>query len=62
MRKWEYKVVETSPSLTRFEELDKLGKDGWELVAAIPKTEIGITDSILFIFKKEMGQKRSMQM
>ena len=53
MKKWEYKVLETSPDLTRFEELNKLGKEGWELVAAIPKTEIGITDSILFILKRE---------
>jgi tetratricopeptide (TPR) repeat protein len=53
MKKWEYKVLETSPGLTRFDELDKLGKEGWELVAAITKTEIGITDGVLFIFKRE---------
>jgi len=53
MKKWEYKVLETSPSLMRFEELNKLGKEGWELVAAIPKTELGITDSVWFIFKRE---------
>ena len=58
MKKWEYKMVETSPGLTRFEIANKLGKEGWELVAAIPKTELGITGSVCFIFKREHRPKK----
>lgn len=57
MKKWEYKVVETSASLAGFEEVNKLGKEGWELVAAVPKTELGITDSVRFIFKRKLRSK-----
>jgi len=53
MKKWEYKLLKTSPSLTRLEQLNKLGKDGWELVTAIPNIKIGSTYNILYIFKRE---------
>lgn len=40
---------------------DKLGEEGWELVAAIPITELGITNMIYFVLKREMlseGKKK----
>jgi hypothetical protein len=51
MKKWEYKVLKISPSL-KLDELNKLGKDGWELVTAIPNIKIGSTYNILYIFKR----------
>jgi hypothetical protein len=57
MKKWEYKVLQFSAELAGFGEINKLGKEGWELVTAIPKTELGITDAIYFIFKREIGPK-----
>ena len=51
-------MVETSPGLTRFEIANKLGKEGGELVAAIPKTELGIMGRVCFIFKREHHHKK----
>ncbi len=47
----------SDPDLAGFEEANKLGRKGWELVAAVPKTELGITGSVYFIFKREMLQE-----
>ena len=61
MKKWEYRIIETSAGLPEsgFEALSKAGKEGWELVAAVPKIELGITNTICFIFKREVHHQRS---
>ena len=57
MKKWEYMILKLNPSLGGVEEVNELGKDGWELAAAIPITELGITNMIYFVLKREMRPK-----
>lgn len=52
------KVVKMDAGISGFNEVNKLGKEGWELVAVIPKTEFRITNTICFIFKREMRSKK----
>ena len=47
-RSWQYKLA-TGPGLRDGTFLNKLGEDGWELVAVSPQTEVG---SEMFVFKK----------
>jgi hypothetical protein len=53
MKRWEYRVIEIGAGLLGSDGLNKLGAEGWELVAAVPKTELGITGSVCLIFKRE---------
>jgi len=55
--RWIYEVVELSPNMLGpsmaerlREELDRLGRDGWELVSA---TQVNPFDQVRLILKKE---------
>lgn len=74
MSKWEYKIVkpEMTTSFSKgsnikenaaTEKLNKLGKEGWELIAAFPVAGHGVamagaTQSVIFIFKREKRGKQ----
>ena len=58
MKKWEYKSVEMNPNLAGFDGINELGGEGWELVAVVPKTNLGYTGKIYFIFKRETRSKK----
>ncbi|MDR2561536.1 MAG: DUF4177 domain-containing protein [Holophagales bacterium] len=52
---WEYKTASTTDQKgLPEEELNKLGKEGWELVA-INTTDPGIRKALLYTFKKQVG-------
>lgn len=69
MEKWEYKVftpkmegwIKKKVSEATFEDLDALGKEGWELVAVTPVTANmgtswgGTTASFVFFFKRKIS-------
>lgn len=58
MKKWQYEAVLVAPKqLVTPEDLNKLGKKGWELVAAIPVIALGVTHQVHLIFKREMRPK-----
>ena len=60
MKKWEYKVEDTSLSLAE-DVLNKLGKEGWELVGITKGSKAGETvmsygdaSSITLVLKREV--------
>jgi len=45
MQKWEYKIVDAE---TSEEQLNKLGRDGWELAGVIAYSSDGCSTSLVF--------------
>jgi len=64
MQKFEYKTIKMKPKSSGFsqkledenlvEEMNVLGKDGWELVTSIDNKIGGSSISILLIFKRPL--------
>lgn len=69
MRRWEYETIEISDGVWAFEstdtdpteELNQLGRDGWELVATIEGNVGGAGGTKALVFKRplEAGDERS---
>ena len=54
MKKWEYNIIGIKQySTDKFNKLDELGKDGWELVSVISTSET----SQSYYFKREKIEK-----
>lgn len=64
MQKFEYKTIKMKPKTAVFsqkledeelvEEMNELGKDGWELVTSIDNKFGGTSKSIVLIFKRPL--------
>jgi hypothetical protein len=58
MKKWEYKIIVFKEPISdnHLEMLDKLGGEGWELVAIVPvgRGAFGETSCSRFYFKREI--------
>ncbi|HSM12990.1 MAG TPA: DUF4177 domain-containing protein [Thermoanaerobaculia bacterium] len=61
MPKWEYRIINIRSENYRLDpqaapELDRLGEDGWELVAITSVNfKTGATDNIAMVFKRPKG-------
>lgn len=61
MKKFEYKTLYYKlPLMKGFEnkdeELNKLGREGWECVNASPITAAGSTNAMVYVLKRELTQ------
>ena len=56
-QKWEYQVLSNPNPKDEHDELNKLGKDGWELVSVLAWEANGSTiPGYIFYFKRPMAQ------
>lgn len=51
-KEWEYEVHVAPATRPSIKDLNKLGRDGWELVSAVGVGELGAIDEIWYVFKR----------
>ena len=60
MKRWEYHTCSIYPRDLYHKCLNRIGREGWELVTVIPTTEAGGSPgSPMFIFKRQIEEKPS---
>ncbi len=49
---WEYEIHDAPATKPSVAELNRLGRDGWELISVVGVGELGAIEEVWYIFKR----------